>query len=53
MGVNQVVLRSPLGPPGLLGIRVVLLGLLGVDEVFRSLQVIQDVGRLLLVGTKS
>ena len=39
------------GSSRLLVVWVVLLGLLGVDEVLRNLQVFQGVGQLLLVRT--
>ena len=50
MGVNLSILRSLLVYMGLLVIRVVLLDLLGVDEVPSSLLVVQDVGQLFPVG---
>jgi len=51
MGVNLAVLGGLFGSPGLLVIRVVSLGLLGVEEVLRGLLVVWVIGQFFLAGT--
>ena len=51
MGVNLVVLFNLLGSPRLLVVRVIFVGLLGVEEVLRGLLVVRVIGQLFLAGS--